>query len=224
MPIKKASRKIIGYLEVNEIAAILNAISFNARGGQRDYVLLSLLYNTGARVQEICDLTVGSITFGSLPFVTLVGKGNKSRQVPIWSETAKLLTEHLQNKLLLDKPTARLFMNANGKPLGRFGVRHIIKKWAREAAVHCPSLRNKTIGPHTYRHTIAMHMLQAGVDLTIIKSWLGHVNLATTHAYVEIDLQMKRRVLDDCSPVGPSKPLQGVLDRNKDILTWLDSL
>lgn len=224
LPIKKAPRKVIGYLEIAEINAIKDAINLNHRGGQRDYVLLNLLYNTGARVQEICDLTVNSITFGNLPVVTLVGKGRKTRQVPIWPETTELLTNHLQNNPLLDKPTANLFINANGQPLGRFGVRYIIKKWSHIAEDHCPGLRNKTIGPHTYRHSLAMHMLQAGIDLSIIKSWLGHVNLATTHAYVEIDMNMKRKVLNAYSPVGESKSITGLLSRNKDILSWLESI
>ena len=82
----------------------------------------------------------------------------------------------------------------------------------------------KSIGPHTYRHSLALHLLQAGIDLSIIKSWLGHVNLATTHAYVEIDMNMKRKVLDAYSPAGNSKSITGLLSRNKDILTWLESI
>ena len=84
--------------------------------------------------------------------------------------------------------------------------------------------KEKTIGPHTFRHTIAMHFLQAGIDLSIIKSWLGHVNLATTHMYVEIDMEMKREVLAACSPTNGSPSLKKLLDKNKDVLTWLDSL
>jgi site-specific recombinase XerD len=224
LPLKKAPRKVIDYLEIGEINAIKNAVDLGLRGGQRDYALLNLLYNTGARVQEICDLTVGAITFGSLPVVTLVGKGRKARQVPIWPETAEILISHLRNHELLDTPSANLFVNANGQPLGRFGIRYIIQKWSQKAASKWPSLRKKTIGPHTYRHSLAMHLLQAGVDLSIIKSWLGHVNLATTHAYVEIDMNMKRDVLDAYSPVGGSKSIAGLLSRNKDILSWLESI
>lgn len=224
LPLKKAQHKVIDYLEITEVDAIKNAIDLSHGRGQRDYALLNLLYNTGARVQEVCDLTVNSITFGKLPIVTLVGKGRKTRQVPIWPETAELLTNHLQNNQLLDKPTAYLFINANGQPLGRFGIRHIIKKWSQKAADDCPSLSKKTIGPHSYRHSLAMHLLQAGIDLSIIKSWLGHVNLATTHAYVEIDMNMKRDVLDAYSPAGKSKSIAGLLTRNKDILSWLESI
>ncbi|MEA1889640.1 MAG: tyrosine-type recombinase/integrase [Pseudomonadota bacterium] len=224
LPLKKAPHKVIDYLEVNEVNAIIGDCDQGNRNEQRDHVLLNLLYNTGARVQEICDLTVSSITFGRLPVVTLVGKGNKTRRVPIWQDTAKLLMDYLQDLQIVDKPADKLFLNACGQPLGRFGIRYIIKKRVESASENCPTLKKKSIGPHTFRHTIAMHLLQAGVDLTIIKSWLGHVNLETTHAYVEIDMEMKRKVLNAYSPSGESKSLKGVLDRNNDILAWLESI
>lgn len=224
LPLKKAPHKLIDYLEVEEINAIVNAIDLNHSRGQRDNTLLGLLYNTGARVQEICDLEVSSIRFGKLPVVTLTGKGRKTRQVPIWPETAELLITHLANSGLKNAPTSHVFLNANGQPLGRFGVRHIINKWSQKAAINCPSLKNKTIGPHTYRHSLAMHLLQAGVDLSIIKSWLGHVSLTTTHSYVAIDMNMKREVLDACSPAGNSRSIAELQGRNKDILSWLESI
>jgi len=224
LPLKKAPHKVIDYLEVNEIKAIIDGFNFENRNDQRDQVLLNLLYNTGARVQEICDLTVNSTTFGRLPVVTLVGKGNKTRMVPIWQDTAKLLTNYLHENQRIEQPDASLFLNACGEPLGRFGVRYIIKKRVKLASERCPGLKSKSIGPHTFRHTIAMHLLQAGVDLSIIRSWLGHVNLQTTHAYVEIDMEMKRKVLNAYSPSGESKSLKSVLDKNRDILAWLGSI
>lgn len=115
-------------------------------------------------------------------------------------------------------------MNSRGLPIGRFGIRYIIKQRSLSVEVHSPSLKQKAIGPHTFRHSTAMHFLQAGIDLSIIRSWLGHVNLATTHAYVEIDMEMKRKALAACSPVGKSPSLKKLLDKNKDVLTWLSSL
>ncbi|MFT5114877.1 MAG: site-specific recombinase XerD [Parasphingorhabdus sp.] len=224
LPLKKAPHKVIDYLEVNEINAIIGEFDHGNMSEQRNHTLLSLLYNTGARVQEMCDLTVGSITLGHLPAVTLVGKGNKTRIVPIWQDTAQLLTSYLQNHQLMDNPTARLFLNACGQPLGRFGIRYIIKKRVERASTTYPRLKTKTIGPHTFRHSIAMHLLQAGIDLSIIKSWLGHVNLQTTHTYVEIDMEMKRKVLNAYSPFVSSESLKSVLSRNRDILTWLESI
>lgn len=224
LPLKKAPHKIIDYLEVREINAIINSIDSSNKMGERDFVLINLLYNTGARVQEICDLTVSSITFGHLPVVTLMGKGNKVRQVPIWPDTATLVKEYLQHNQLEDKPNANVFMNACGQPIGRFGIRYIIKKYTKIAEKQCASLRTKTIGPHSFRHSIAMHLLQAGIDLSIIKSWLGHVNLSTTHTYVEIDMEMKRKVLDAYTPGDSSKSLKGLLDKNNDVLSWLESI
>lgn len=224
LPLKKAPHKIIDYLEVREINAIINSIDPSNKMGERDFVLINLLYNTGARVQEICDLSVSSITFGHLPVVTLMGKENKVRQVPIWPDTATLVKEYLQHNQLEDKPNANLFMNACGQPIGRFGIRYIIKKYTKIAEKQCASLRTKTIGPHSFRHSIAMHLLQAGIDLSIIKSWLGHVNLSTTHTYVEIDMEMKRKVLDAYTPGDSSKSLKGLLDKNNDVLSWLESI
>jgi site-specific recombinase XerD len=224
LPLKKAPHKLIDYLEINEMNAIIGEANYEHKNDQRNHVLLMLLYNTGARVQELCDLTIGSIIFGKLPMVTLVGKGNKTRSVPIWKNTEKLLRHYCHNNDLLERPDAHLFLNACGQPIGRFGIRYIIKKRVEMATKECHSLKKKNIGPHTFRHSIAMHLLQAGVDLSIIKSWLGHVSLETTHAYVEIDMEMKRKVLDAYSPSTSDKSLQRLLDNNKDIIAWLDAI
>ena len=110
LPLKKAPHKVIDYLEVSEIKSIIDGFNFENRNDQRDQVLLNLLYNTGARVQEICDLTVNSITFGRLPVVTLVGKGNKTRMVPIWQDTANLLMSYLRKNQILDQPEVSIFL------------------------------------------------------------------------------------------------------------------
>ncbi len=224
LPLKKTQHKIIDYLEINEVNAIIKQSASNDVNSQRDHTLLSVLYNTGARVQELCNLTVSSITLGQLPVVTLFGKGNKTRIVPIWDDTANLLTSYIRVRKIIEKPDAKLFLNACGQPLGRFGVRYIIHKYVALAEKNCPSLKSKTIGPHTFRHTIAMHLLQAGIDLTVIRSWLGHVNLQTTHSYVEIDMDMKRKVLNSFTNTKSSTGLQDVLDKNEDVLAWLASI
>jgi integrase/recombinase XerD len=224
LPVKRAPRKVIDYLEVNEVKLILENINRTEFSGQRDYVLLKLLYNTGARVQEICDLKVSSIIFGHVTVVTIIGKGKKSRHVPICPETAKLLQDYLNVTKLSQQLDASLFMNLQGECIGRHGIRYIVKQRCAAAENCCPSLKKKIIGPHTFRHTTAMHFLQAGVDLSIIKSWLGHVSLTTTHAYIEIDMEMKRKALQACSPVSKSPSLKKLLDKNKDVLAWLDSI
>ncbi len=225
IPLKRAARSVMGYLEVKEIQAILASVDRERPGGERDYVLLNLLYNTGARVQEICDLTVGSVRLDTPAVVTLRGKGKKTRLVPLWAQTAELLRSFLARRGRLNESNAPLFTNAKGESIGRFGIRYIVRKSADDALVRCPSLAKKKIGPHTYRHTCAMHLLQAGIELSVIRSWLGHVNLATTNAYVEIDLEMKRKALAKCrAPGGSTVNLPQILDKHRDVIDWLETL
>jgi site-specific recombinase XerD len=223
IPVKRAPRRVMGYLEVVEVQAVLGAIDRHSTSGERDYVLLSLLYNTGARVQEICDLRINSLRLDTPAVVTIIGKGQKTRHVPLWKETAQLVRNYLSRETSTT-PDRALFLNARCKPLGRFGIRHILRTHVREASKSCRSLDGRQIGPHTMRHTTAMHLLQAGVDLSIIRSWLGHVSLATTHGYVEIDLAMKRKALAACRPQGHVRDLQPFLDRNRDVIRWLESI
>lgn len=223
IPIKRAPRQVMGYLEVAEVQALLKAIDRHSPSGERDYVLLSLLYNTGARVQEICDLRIDSLRLDTPAVVSIVGKGRKTRHVPLWTETARLLREYLARSTATSASSS-LFLNARGEPLGRFGIRHILQTRVNKAARTCPSLKERRIGPHTLRHTTAMHLLQAGVDLSVIKTWLGHVNLSTTHGYVEIDLAMKRRALAACRAPGRPADLKPLLDRHRDVIQWLESI
>ena len=225
IPLKRAPRGVMGYLEAAEIQAIRNAIDRSNPSGRRDYALFSFLYNTGARVQEVVDVTVSAIRFNPPPIVTITGKGSKTRIVPLWLSTAKILGEHLKERGVDKQPDARLFVNARGEPLTRFGVRHILRKHLVTASSICASIAGKRTSPHTYRHSTAMHLLQSGVDLTVIQRWLGHVQLATTHAYVEIDLEMKRKALAACTPPDePTGGLQKVIDANRDVIRWLGSL
>lgn len=224
IPLKKAPKLSMGYLEVREVGAILNTINQYSSCGQRDYALIKFLYNTGARAQEVCDLSVGTLQLQAPAWVTITGKGRKIRQVPLWTETSVLLKTYLKNRAILDQAEAILFVNSRGEKLTRFGIRHIIRRRIAQAIPQCSSLAAKKIGPHTFRHTTAMHLLQAGVDLTVIKSWLGHVCLSTTHTYVEIDLEMKRKALSMCHPIEDSKELQQILKKNHDVISWLKAL
>jgi len=221
IPLKRASKPLMGYLELKEMKSILNAINCETSSGQRDYVLLKFLYNTGARVQEACDLSVSAFQLQNPPWVTITGKGRKIRQVPLWPETTSLLKTYFTNRAILDKPEAKVFVNSRGESLTRFGIWHIIQTRIARAVPRCPSLGCKKISPHTFRHTTAMHLLQAGVDLTVIKSWLGHVSLSTTHVYVEIDLEMKRKALSLCRPMEKSKELKRLIEQNHDVISWL---
>lgn len=224
IPLKRGQKPLMEYLEINEVRAIFESIGRNDSLGERDYVILNLLYNTGARVSEICNLKVSQIRLQPPSLITIIGKGKKLRQVPLWENTALLLKNYLYKKELINKSKADVFLNSAGKPVSRFGIRHIVQKRVANAAAKCPSLAKKNIGPHTFRHTAAMHLLQAGVDLTVIKSWLGHVNLSTTHSYIEIDLEMKRKALSSCNSIGEPFNLKKIIEKNDDIIKWLEAL
>lgn len=225
IPLKRNPRPVMGYLDIGEVQAILNSIDRDNSTGSRDYALFSFLYNTGARVQEVIDATVGAVRFNAPPIVTLTGKGSKTRIVPLWQATATTLLSHLKQRGIEKQQDARLFVNARGEPLTRFGVRHILRTRIASAATKCTSLAGRRISPHSFRHSTAMHLLQSGVDLTVIQRWLGHVQLATTHTYVEIDLEMKRKALAVCSPpIDGNRPLRKILDDNRDVITWLKGL
>ena len=224
IPLKKSACSSVSYLEVPEVACILDLIDRTASFGERDYVLLNLLYNTGARVQELCDLRVESAHLTAPAYLTVTGKGQKSRLVPLWNDVAQLLSDFLeQNNLHLD-PKAHIFQNCRGEPIGRYGIRYIVKKRVQNAIPHCPSLSKKKVSPHTFRHTTALHLLQAGVDLSVIRSWLGHVSISTTHGYVEIDLEMKRKALNAGKRHNTTQQLNQIIAKNKDIISWLESL
>lgn len=224
IPLKRGTRAVMDYLTVEEVQALLAHLDRTSLAGRRDYALLSFLYNTGARVQEAAEVRVEALALTTPPSVTLTGKGRKTRRVPLWAETATMLRQHLEERGWRDRPQAHLFVNARGEPLSRFGIRYLLRAWVKAAAPHCPSLQKKRISPHTLRHTTAMHLLQAGVDLVVIKSWLGHVNLATTHGYVEIDLEMKRKALSTCAPPGDAAQLRQVIQQHQDVIRWLDTL
>ena len=224
VPFKRAAKPMMGYLEADEMKAVLNSIDCTTPLGRRDFALLSLLYNTGARVQEVCDLRVRSLRLLSPPLITIYGKGKKTRQVPLWTSTKDTLTKYLSEGGLLNKEDAFLFPNRAGEPIGRFGVRYIVAKYVQVAAKSCPKIAKKKVGPHTFRHTTAMHLLQSGVDLTVIRSWLGHIDISTTHGYVEIDMEMKRQALEKCNPGNRNGSLDKFIEKNHDIIGWLENL
>jgi len=213
----------ISYLEKAEISAILEATDKSRAIGRRDHAILLFMYNTGARVQEVADARVSWLSFEPPCKVEILGKGRKWRTCPLWDSVAGTLRKLLEERGASVGPDGPLFVNRFGKPLSRFGIRNIIEKYKNRAALRMPGLRAKKVTPHTLRHTTAMHLLQSGVDINVIRSWLGHVNLATTHRYVEIDLAMKAKALASCEL--PDN--QGVRRRwrpKPDILTWLESL
>jgi len=183
IPLKRTEHKTVDYLEENEMQELLNAVDLNSRTGVRDKVLLLLHYNTGARVSEIVQLNLVDLRLDGTPQVKLLGKGNKYRSCPLWPETVEALQDYLKYRTPKDPAAQQLLLNANGSPITRFGVRHIIGKYAVAAKSQCPSIATKAVNPHTIRHTTAMHLLRAGNDVNMVSYWLGHADTNTTHIY-----------------------------------------
>ena len=219
IPAKRAYQPVLGYLSREELHAVLTAPDPATWSGLRDRVLLATFYNTGARVSEAIAITVGDVHLGATPTVHLHGKGRKERTVPLWKTTATHLRAWLPR--IDERPQAPLFPNRRGTSLTRSGVETRLRRAVRAAASGCPTLRGRRISPHTLRHTTAMHLLQAGVDLAVIALWLGHESPATTHRYLEADLAMKERALRRLTP-----PLRGVrrFHATDRLLRFLDTL
>ena len=193
IPQKRFLRKLPKHLTREQIQAILDAPDTSTWSGRRDRVLLATLYNTGARVSEIIALKCSDIDLGKTMTITITGKGRKRRVIPLWKSTTKQIKSWLKDlKAELSSP---LFPNVRGKLLTRSGVESRIKKAVDIAARTDPELKKQSITPHVFRHTTAMHLLQSGVDITVIALWLGHESPATTHTYIEADLDMKENAL-----------------------------
>ncbi len=189
---KRATRRTVTYLEPEEARALIAAIDARSRHGERDRALLLFLYNTGARVAEALSLRASALRLDRPRQVRLFGKGSKERICPLWPETAAALRRIIPPSGG-DDP---LFRNAAGGLLSRDGVAYLIEKHARIAAEQCPALRKRRITPHVLRHSCACALLQAGVDITVIRDYLGHSSVATTSRYVTTNLQMKREALE----------------------------
>lgn len=214
IPRKRFDRPLLGYLTRAEVEAVLDAPDRNDWSGRRDHALFTLMYNTGVRVSEAISLRHEDLSLVPSGSVRIHGKGRKERCVPLWKATAIILAQWLME--ISAGEATPLFPNRYGRPLSRSGVEDRLGRAVTAACERCPSLRNKCVSPHTLRHTTAMHLLQAGVDITVIALWLGHESPQTTHQYIEADLEMKRRVLDllDEPPVknGRRKKADELLD------------
>jgi len=221
IPIKKNSRPAMCYMDAEEIAAILREPNRSSLEGQRDHALLAFLYNTGARIQEALDVCPRAIRFEPPAQVELLGKGRKSRICPLWPETADVLKALLKRQPRADDEP--IFVNRYGQPLGAAGVRFKLKQYVQAAAQHMPSLATKRITPHTWRHSVGVQLVAAGVDVTVIRNWLGHARLDTTNHYARANLETKRRALEQVDPsTKPARPPRW--KRNPELLAWLSSL
>jgi integrase/recombinase XerD len=198
IPMKRFERPMLEFLSRDEVQALLAAPGVATWCARRDTAMLALLYNTGARVSELVGIRVTDVTLAPTASLRLHGKGRKQRVVPLWKETATEIRQWLKYaNLRAEQP---LIPNRSGLPMTRTNVAERLNLAVSTATKTCPQLAHRRISPHTWRHTTAMHLLQAGVDLTVIALWLGHESPVTTHSYVEADLAMKERALAAISP------------------------
>lgn len=193
IPMKRFEQPLVGFLSREHIEAILVAPDAGTWTGQRDRVMLTVLYNTGSRVSELIGMRISALTLEPSAWVRIRGKGRKERSVPLWTGTAKELKRWLQQ--YPRAPEEPLFPSRSGRALTRVGLTERLKLAVKNAARRYPELAKKRIFNHLIRHSVAMHMLQSGVDITVIALWLGHESPITTHRYVEADLEMKDRAL-----------------------------
>jgi integrase/recombinase XerD len=207
----------VRYLDDDEVAKVVKAS--DASRSLRDRALLLVLYNTGLRAQELVDLNVGDLHLDPVPYVVIVGKGRKQRTCPLWSRTVEAVRAWL-DELGDHEATKPLFVNARGGRLTRSGVANIVRRLVTRADF--VPRHAKRMSPHVIRHTTAMHLLQAGVDITTIAAWLGHAQLATTHGYVEINLRMKQAAIAALATSIPKMPRFSF--PSGDLLSWLEDL
>lgn len=222
---KRGPVHAVEYLEADEIRAMLEAVNQNRRDGKRDHAMLLTLFNTGARVQEVLDIRPSDLQLDRPHLVHLRGKGRKERVCPLWPETAESLRALLGAAPGSAATTGPIFRNHRGEPMTRFGVRYILRRCAERARAATPSLAAKRVHPHTYRHSAAVHLLRARVDLVTISHWLGHASIETTNRYAAVDLETKREAINRAGPVTTSSESALASWRSDtSILAWLEAL
>lgn len=222
IPMKRVAPPETRFLERDEVEGLLRGLPREGRLALRDRALLLFLYNTGARVQEAADLRVGHLELGEHPRVRLHGKGDKWRTCPLWNQTARLLDELMRSCDPPPGPDTAVF-SAHGEPLTRFGIYKIVRRHA--AGLDDPRT-GRRVSPHIFRHTAAVHLLEAGVEVNVIRGWLGHADLATTNRYAEINTRTKEEALRACEPPDTSLGHRAtpVWRSDESLLRWLASL
>lgn len=223
---KKTGKVVVPYLTEKQMKLLLEQPNSDTWQSFRDKVMLSVLYDTGARVQELCDLRIKDVRLEEPAIVTLTGKGNKTRQVPIMHGTRELLGSYLENYKtnpgisIGDNP---LFVNQRKKSLSRWGVSHIIDKYVDMARSKGLDV-DFPVTPHVFRHSKAVHMVHAGINLIYIRDFLGHVDCATTEIYARIDTETKRKAIEAaCQDITPAQEFSD-WNEDDDLMTFLKSL
>jgi len=225
IPTKRTTPAETFFLEQDEMQSLFASLPAKGSAALRDRVLLLFLYNTGARVQEVADLRYKNLELQGQPRVHLHGKGDKWRVCPLWKETVALLKQLLAERSTHD-PERAVFVSLQGLALTRFGIYKIVRRHTRSLLKSDESPRR--ISPHTFRHTSAVHLLEAGVEVNVIRGWLGHVSLDTTNRYAEINIRMKQAALEACQPPASASseacPLKPVWREDVELMKWLKTL
>ena len=213
-------------LTTDEVKAILAVPDTTTLIGARDQALLTLLYNTGARVQELADLTLSDLRLDSpaTAAVQLTGKGRKQRSIPLWDSTFQPLQHYLEMRTQAHIESDHLFLNIKNQPMTRFGIGRRIDVYVETAKKQCPSLSDRSISPQVFRHSTALHLIEAGVDITVVRAWLGHVDLKTTSQYVEVSVQRKREALEKIPAPANDNPSEAPLWKQPGIMNLLSCL
>lgn len=225
IPRKKEPGHTLEYLTVEGIKSVLDAVEASSRTGLRDLTLLSLMYDSAARVQEIADLSVNDFRAEKPSTLRLTGKGSKTRIVPLMSTTSDLVSKYIS----IYHPSYRgeynvpLFLNRKKEKLTRAGIAYILKKYVKIAREKQPDLIPETVSPHGLRHSKSMHMLQAGVPLIYIRDFLGHSEISTTEIYARCDSEQKRKAIENTCP-SITKSETPMWQKDTSLLGWLQSL
>jgi site-specific recombinase XerD len=219
IPPRRTTRPVIEFLVPAEIDALLAAPDPRTWTGRRDHALLALTVQTGLRISEICSLTYDDVHLGTGPHIACTGKGRRRRITPLTKATVTTMTHYLTERRT--RPGAALFCGPHGRPLSRDALEHRLAKHSATAAATCPSIAVKHVTMHTLRHTAAMNLLAAGVDVSVIALWLGHTDTHSTDAYLHADLATKQAAVDRTRPPGV-KP--GPYQPEPDLLAWLTAL
>jgi len=227
IPMKRVGPPETSFLERDEISSLLAQLPSEGRYALRERALFMFLYNTGARVQEVADLHVEDLELDASPRVRLHGKGDKWRTCPLWQQTTDLLRTLIAHTAIKNGSANAVFVSRNGKPLTRFGIYKIVRRHTDSLCRDSKATKRRHISPHVFRHTAAMHLLESGVEVNVIRNWLGHVSLETTNRYAEITTRMKEDALRACEPKNDScegYPRKPVWRDDQNLLSWLDSI
>jgi len=226
IPSKKKAKPMIPYLTGNEMKILLEHSDASTKTGHRDLVLMAVLYDTAARVQELVNIRVKDVRLSDPAVITLHGKGEKTRQVPIMGKTKTLLKEHMDEAPIntgIAKLENLLFVNQKRQKLSRWGISYILKKYVEMARRNPTFAVGFPVTPHVFRHSKAMHLLQSGVHLIYIRDFLGHSDCSTTEVYARADSEMKRKAIENAYQDLIPEELPK-WEEDGDLMRWLNSI